>query len=492
MSTTNGYRFNAPPGWQVPAGWIPPEGWRPDPNWPPAPSGWQFWVLDQPPISAMPDPGIAEAAPRQAEVTPHAADTAPRIAEVAPRQAEVAPHVGNAAPRLAEVAPPVVPVEAPVKQEPSADISQAELIHLRSRIAELEQLFEEMTADRPVDLDDERVLQEVGIYRYHHPLEDAAQFKNQLAIIQEHIKLLVKNGKAVLVSDKFTFNNSLAKGRKMSSDLAKLMLRAYNAEADNCVRSLKAGNVETAKQRLDRCANAVSKLGAMMEIQLNPEYHDLRLKEIELVSDFAVKKQEEREAEREERARLREERKAAQEFAAESDRLEKERRHLINAKESLEDSGDTEAAAELKLKLEELEAAIEQNESRSANIRAGYVYVISNAGAFGPNMVKIGMTRRLDPMDRVRELGDASVPFPFDVHALFFSEDAVGLETELHEAFTKQRVNHVNLRREFFFATPSDVRDVLAAKVGNLLEFNEHPKAVQYAQSKHYWPDHSS
>jgi seryl-tRNA synthetase len=226
----------------------------------------------------------------------------------------------------------------------------------------------------------------------------------------------------------------------------------------------------------------------MMEMRINPDYHELRLREIELTADFAMKKQEEREAEREEREQLREQRKAEQELAAERERLDKERAHIANALQALQEAGDDAGAAELTNKLAKIDQAIEHNDFRAANIRAGYVYVISNAGSFGKNMVKIGMTRRLEPMDRVRELGDASVPFPFDVHALFFSEDAVTLETELHQAFGEQRVNHINQRREFFFATPNDVHDVLAAKVGNLLEFNEHPRAEQFAQSRHYWP----
>ena len=122
------------------------------------------------------------------------------------------------------------------------------------------------------------------------------------------------------------------------------------------------------------------------------------------------------------------------------------------------------------------------------NIRAGYVYVISNVGAFGPNVVKIGMTRRLEPRDRIRELGDASVPFRYDVHALFFSDDAIALEGELHKAFADRRVNFVNERREFFFATPAEVRDLLAKKVGGLLEFTEAPEASEYFQSRGRWP----
>ena len=131
----------------------------------------------------------------------------------------------------------------------------------------------------------------------------------------------------------------------------------------------------------------------------------------------------------------------------------------------------------------DLDEAIAQNDYRTANIRAGYVYVISNRGAFGDNVVKIGLTRRLEPIDRVNELGGASVPFRFDVHALFFSEDAVTLERELHEHFTERAVNLANSRKEFFFASPSVVRAVLEDKVGNLLEFTERAESTEYLQS---------
>ena len=166
-----------------------------------------------------------------------------------------------------------------------------------------------------------------------------------------------------------------------------------------------------------------------------------------------------------------------------------DREHYVNALQAMQNSSDQAAVAELNERLREIDAAIESNDFRKANIRAGYVYVISNRGALGPNIVKIGLTRRLEPMDRVRELGDASVPFPFDVHAMFFADDAVSVEANLHRAFAERRVNHVNQRREFFFATPAEVRQVLLEQVGNLLEFAEHPESMQYLQSKKYWPD---
>jgi hypothetical protein len=434
--------FNPPPGWpKPPDGWVPPNGWSPDPAWPDPPDGWQLWLS--------------------------AGDT----------NDEVSDPLSGSQPPSAETAQILL----------SADPGRT-IAHLEAEIATLRAQLEavELGTDDVV-LDDERVLQEVGIYRYHHPLEDAAAYKDRLDELSSRIADLVKTNKAIEMSNTFTFDNSLAKGRKMASDLGKLMLRAYNAEADNSLRSLRAGNVVTAKRRIEASRDAIRKLGAMMQMHISDGFHALRVEEIELTADFLMKKQEEREAAIEERARLREERKVAAELAEERARLDKERSHLLNALEVLKSSGSTDS--ELERRLTELDEAIAQNDYRAANIRAGYVYVISNRGAFGENVVKIGLTRRLEPLDRVNELGGASVPFRFDVHALFFSEDAVTIETELHQHFAAQRVNHANLRKEFFFASPGEVRVALMSRVGNLLEFVEHPEAVEYLESLRYWPD---
>ncbi|MGH3276019.1 MAG: DUF4041 domain-containing protein [Streptosporangiaceae bacterium] len=274
----------------------------------------------------------------------------------------------------------------------------------------------------------------------------------------------------------------------MVADLSKLMLRAYNAEADNCVRSLRSGNISTATKRLAAAVTAIEKLGAIMDMRVNPEYHALRVAELEMTADYQMKLQEEREQAREERALRREQRRAEAELAAEKERLGKERAHYVGALEALRARGDDVAAEELAGRLADIDKAIEANDYRIANIRAGYVYVISNIGAFGPKIIKIGMTRRLEPMDRVRELSDASVPFRYDVHAMFFSDDAVTLENELHKTFAGRRVNVVNERREFFFATPAEVRAALLDKNGGMLEFHENPAAPKYFQSLGQWP----
>jgi hypothetical protein len=342
-------------------------------------------------------------------------------------------------------------------------------------------------ADTVVELNDERVLQDVGIYRYHHPLENAVAYRARLDEVGARIAELVKAGTAIEKSNMFTFDGSLSKGRSFTNDLARLMLRGYNAEAENVVRTLRVGNLQTAIRRLDASRVAIAKLGKMMEMRISDAFHALRVEEIELTADYLVKKEEEREIARAERERLREERKVEQELAAARERLEKERAHLVTVIEKLEASGLSDP--DLQAKLSSVDSAIAQNDYRAANIRAGYVYVISNRGALGERVVKIGLTRRLEPLDRINELGDASVPFRFDVHAIYFSEDAVKLENELHDRFASRRLNWANNRKEFFFASPSEVRSVLVEKVGNLLEFVEHCESTEYYQSVHYWPE---
>lgn len=438
--TAKGLRFNPPPGWpKAPPGWVPPKGWTPDPSWPPVPPDWQLWIGDETSESS----------------------SAPEI--VAPSMKVTEPDTAGTASHTA--------------------LLEAEVAALRAQLTATEG-----SPTEAINLDDERVLQEVGIYRYHHPLENAVAYRDRLNAISTRIAEMVKIGSAIEKSNMFTFDGSLAKGRSMTNDLSKLMLRAYNAEAENVVRTLRAGNTAAAVKRLQTARAAIAKLGAMMEMRISDGYHALRVEEIELTADYRIKKEEEREAARADRERLREERKVEMELAAAREKLDKERTHLLTVLEKLNASGEHDA--ELERKLAEVDLAIAQNDFRAANIRAGYVYVISNRGAFGQHVVKIGLTRRLEPMDRVRELGDASVPFRFDVHAIYFSEDAVRLEAELHEHFASRRVNFVNERREFFFATPAEVREVLAAKLGNLLEFVENAESEEYLQSIRYWPAH--
>ncbi|WP_254304936.1 DUF4041 domain-containing protein [Rathayibacter sp. VKM Ac-2835] len=388
-----------------------------------------------------------------------------------------------------ELPTPVATAEARAEQ------LEAEIVTLRWRLRAFEDgsvaeasatSLAPATVPGTIELNDQQVLQEVGIYRYHHPLEDSAAYLPRLKDVEARSAALVREGHAIEKSNLFTFDNSLAKGRKMSDDLSKLMLRAYNAEAENSVRTLKLGNVHTAKKRLEASRAAIAKLGAMMAMHISDQYHGLRLEEIELTADWLMKKQEEKEEQREERARLREEARVEKELREQRAQLDKERTLLVQTIDQLRNAGVSDA--DLEVRLAAIDQAIIDNNYRAANIRAGFVYVISNRGAFGEGVVKIGLTRRLEPADRVHELGGASVPFRFDIHTIYFSEDAVTLETELHRHFAGRALNQANSRKEFFFATPAEVRDVLESKVGNLLEFRETADATEFFQSVGRWP----
>jgi hypothetical protein len=345
----------------------------------------------------------------------------------------------------------------------------SELGRLKGEIASSNETLAGMHAEladlqqRVVETRETALLQEVAIYEYRHPLEDAPAFKARLAQLKDQIKAAVKADQAVVGATTWTVNGSAAQGKKMVKDFSKLLLRAYNNEADNLVRTMKPYKRDSSIVRLQKTRETIARLGKTMNIAVTDYYHYLRVQELDLTADHLAMVAEQKEHEREERERLREERKAMQEFKREEERLRKELNHrqavLVRLEESGADAVEIERARE---SLGDVEAALGGVLAREANIRAGYVYVISNFGSFGPSIVKIGMTRRLEPMDRVNELGDASVPFKFDVHALIFSDDAVGLEAELHEALDDRRVNLINRRREYFYTTPAAVEKVVS------------------------------
>src|SRR5436190_10110696 len=283
-------RFNPPPGWpKPPEGWTPPKGWSPDPAWPVPPPGWQLWVAADPADCDPPVLGEGDD-PLPAPTTAEPDSSRPSSAGRSSAADAARPGTSDAARRVV--------------------LLEAEVASLR---AQLDAMRDEGGA--AVVLDDELVLQDVGIYRYHHPLENAVAYNERLALLSGRIADVVKAKAAIEMSNMFTFDNSLAKGRKLSSDLGKLMLRAYNAEADNSLRTLRVGNVLTAKNRLEASRAAIVKLGSMMEMRISDAFHALRIEEIELTADYLMKVQEEREAARAERERLREERKVEAELA---------------------------------------------------------------------------------------------------------------------------------------------------------------------------------
>lgn len=341
-------------------------------------------------------------------------------------------------------------------------------------------------------MDDEILVQEFGLYKPQYDFANSLDYKERLAKVRDQQKTLIKEKRAVNGNTSWQVNGSASKGKKMVSDTQKLLLRAFNTECDDIISKVKYTNFDASLDRIYKSSDAISKLGSIMNISVSNDYLDLKIKELRLAFEYQQKKQEEKEAQKAERAELREAAKLQKEIELQRKKTEKEQTHyqtayekLLKQLEATPDNVDLiKKKAELENQLQDIEKAIQDIDYREANHKAGYVYIISNIGAFGENVYKIGMTRRLDPQDRVDELGDASVPFNFDVHAMIFSDDAPALEAALHKAFEDKKLNMVNTRREFFNVTLDEIKEVVKKNFDKTVEFIDVPDAEQYRVSQ--------
>ena len=341
-----------------------------------------------------------------------------------------------------------------------------------------------------IQLDEQILLQEFGLYEPKYDFCTSDEYKIRLQQIRQQQKDMIKNGYAVTGNMNWTVNGSLAQGKKMVKDMQKLLLRAFNSECDDVIEHVKYNSYDSAFKRISSSCTSISKLGQMMDIVVVQAYYDSKIQELNLALEYRIKKQQEKEEQKEIRAQMREEARLQREIEEERKKAEKEQRHYMNALEKLklqivsapEEEKEVllEKQRDLEAHISSVEENLKQIDYREANQKAGYVYVISNIGSFGENIYKIGMTRRLEPMERIDELGDASVPFDFDVHAMIFSEDAPGLEAALHKAFENKKVNMVNTRREFFQVTLDEIKKVVKKNYDKTAEFIETADAEQY------------
>ncbi|WP_456506168.1 GIY-YIG nuclease family protein [Arthrobacter sp. UYCu723] len=267
--------------------------------------------------------------------------------------------------------------------------------------------------------------------------------------------------------------------KKSAVSIGAVMLQILNLHVE-IEATRKTGSFRDGISRLVRTWNKLNDAGGKLGAHLEYRYLELRERELELLEVHRNSVLRQKEEERERRAELREEAQAQAELQAERAELQKELDHYYNVMVALEAKGDKAGIARVEEQILSLEAELKEIDFRAANIRAGYVYVISNIGAFGPDVVKIGLTRRLDPLDRIRELSSAAVPYRYDVHALFFSTDAVSIEGMLHNHFNGFRVNRVNRRKEFFRVSPEDVLRVLRKHDVELIDWVNEPTAEEY------------
>lgn len=345
-----------------------------------------------------------------------------------------------------------------------------------------------------IELDETILLQEFGIYSPIFDFATSEMYKDRLDAIRVEEKDMILNKRAATCSQVWTVNGSEAQGRIMTNQNIKQILRCFNDECDILISKVKFNNITSYIDKIKKSFDALNRMNTKNAVSLSKEYLDLKLAELQLAYEYSQKKQAEKEEQRRIREQMREEARLQKEIEEARKDIEKEQKHYSNAliklTKQLNECDDVEKSvlldkkAEIEKHLADLDIAIKDIDYREANKKAGYVYIISNIGSFGENVYKIGMTRRLDPMERVDELGDASVPFKFDVHALIFSDDAPGLETALHHAFENNKVNMVNPRREFFHVTLEEIEKVVKANYDKTVEFTRMPQAEQYRESK--------
>jgi len=338
------------------------------------------------------------------------------------------------------------------------------------------------------------LLESFALYEPKFKLNSSHEYKSRLDGVRERQKSMIKSGEAATGNMDWQVNGSKAEGRKLVNDMLKLVIRSFNNEADCCVDNVKFDNIELGDKRIRQSFEVCNRLGRVMTVRLSERYLNLKLDELRLAHEFQVKKQEEKEEAKRMREELREQQKLEQEIRAARERIAKERKHfeaaLRDLHARLEKVATEEERALLLVKIAEVSASKSNLDSeekvidyREQNAKAGYVYVISNIGAFGEGIYKIGMTRRLEPMERIDELGDASVPFWFDVHAMVFSDNAPALEAKLHLRFAAGRLNKINGRKEFFRADIAEIESIIRANYDAVVEVTHEAAAEQYRES---------
>ena len=344
------------------------------------------------------------------------------------------------------------------------------------------------------DIEDELTYQEFGLYKPRYDCMNSSEYADRIKACRKRQKDMIKSKTALTYSNNWTLDGSSKKRQAMNNDNMKMVLRAFNNECDSIIEKVKFNNLDKIQTQIEKAASAIDKLNQRNKISITTTYISLKIQELKLVYEYRKKKQEEKELLREQRAEEREQAKLQKEIEEQRKEVIKEQKHYQTAKEKYVkelESCSEERKDELleKIKsidehLNEIDTNLKNIDYREANKRAGYVYIISNIGSFGENVYKIGMTRRLDPQDRVDELGDASVPFTFDVHAMIFSDDAPTLENNLHKEFDDRKVNMINGRKEFFNVTLDEIKQAVKKYNENIIEIKDIPDAEQYRESK--------
>lgn len=345
-----------------------------------------------------------------------------------------------------------------------------------------------------IQLDDEILFQDFGVYKPQYCFAELDHYKEALDNLRKEQKEMIKRGMAATCTMSWKVGGSEKEGKKFIAESIRQIIRNFNLECDICIDKVRFSNYESTENRIFKAYETQNKLNETSKIEISYAYLQLKLKELALAYEYRQRKKQEQEEQRELREQQREEARVAKEIEARRIEFEKEQAHYENALKKLNEQLESEESEERKGfllekkqelddRLLDVDKALRDLDYREANHRAGYVYIISNIGAFGDNVYKIGMTRRLEPEERIAELSGASVPFRFDIHAIIFSNDAPKLEAALHNAFADRKMNLVNGRKEFFMVTLDEIKKVVKENHDKTVEFLNVAEAQQYRES---------
>jgi multidrug efflux pump subunit AcrA (membrane-fusion protein) len=332
-----------------------------------------------------------------------------------------------------------------------------------------------------------------GLYKPHFSFQTPEEYKTALTALRERERSLIHDGRAAVCPINWTVGNSAHEGARMVKQNIKLVLRAFNGECEAARADVSWNNITKMEERIRKSCEAINKLSGVLQVTITSEYLNLKLNELRLTHEYEERKYQDREEQRRIREQIREEERAQREFdkAREEAETEEARYQKALAKAREEAAAATGAALEkltaqvsaFEAKLDEARKKKERAIARAQLTKSGFVYVISNIGSFGEKVYKIGMTRRLEPMERIVELGGASVPFPFDLHAMLYSDNAPELETGLHHLFADRRVNLVNARREFYRDIELDEIETYVKTKGLSAQFIKDVEAREYRET---------
>jgi hypothetical protein len=364
----------------------------------------------------------------------------------------------------------------------------SELEFLRESYREKKVIFDHLKNEAAI-YDETIELAELGFYNSSFSFDHSEKYKEAITLTKSKSKKMLFDKKAVICDIKWTLDGSIVKGNTMTIRSIKLTTKAFNNECDSAISKVKWNNATRMIERINKAFIAINKLNEPNSIYILPEYLDLKIQELKLTHEYYEKKQQEKEEQAEIREIMREETRLEKELELSIKEEDKYQNLLDKAqKQAQQLSGEKltlleEKIVKLSADLEQAHNKSERAKSMAEQTKIGHVYVISNEGSFGKGIYKIGMTRRLEPLDRVKELGDASVPFLFDVHAMIYTENAPELEKSLHAEFNHRRLNLVNNRKEFFNVNLQEIEKAVQDKDIEA-EFHLIAEARQYKESE--------